>query len=151
MGYLFLMMIRSNYSGPEFPKKTRIRQHHTSRFAFNFSFLTQDSKYNLDKRSKTINQRVRLKLLDRIRELSQDEIPAVLGYDKYQGLEKMPESQVRLSIHPGFKKSKRYNECEDDYWVFQLGKLGRVIGKKNSNIFYVMSIDASFDQYDHGS
>ena len=63
----------------------------------------------------------------------------------------MPESQVQLSIHPDFKKSKRYNECEDDYWVFQLGKLGRVIGKKNDNIFYVMSIDASFDQYDHGS
>ena len=92
-----------------------------------------------------------MKLLDRIRELSQDEIPAVLGYDKYQGLEKMPESEVRLSIHPDFKKSKRYSECEDDYWVFQLGKLGRVIGKKNNNIFYVMSIDASFDQYDHGS
>lgn len=47
--------------------------------------------------------------------------------------------------------SNRYKECEDDYWVFRLGDLGRIIGKKNSNIFYVMSIDASFDQYDHGS
>lgn len=151
MGYLFRMTIRSNYSGPSFPKETKIRQHHTSRFAFNFSFLTQDSKYNLDKRSKTINKQVRLKLLDRVRELSQDEITTVLGYDKYQGLEKMLEAEVRLSIHPDFKKSKRYNECEDDYWVFQLGKLGRVIGKKNDNVFYVMSIDASFDQYNHGS
>lgn len=151
MGYLFLMMIRSKYSGPEFPKETRIRQHHTSRFAFNFSFLTQDSKYNLDKSSKTIGKGVRLKLLDRINQLSQNDKVVILNLDRREGLEKLLESNVKLRIHPDFKSSKRYDECDDDFWVFRLAKLGRVIGKINENIFYIMSIDASFDQYNHGS
>ena len=143
------MKIRSNYSGAQFPDQTKIRKHHTSRFAFNFSFLTPDSKYNLDKNSRTINKKVKLKLLDKIRELSQEDTVAVLGYNKRQGLEQIPEAEVRLRIHPEFRKSQRYDECDDDYWVFRLGKLGRVIGKKNNNIFYIMSIDTSFDQYDH--
>lgn len=71
--------------------------------------------------------------------------------NKREGLEKIPESNVKLSIHPDFKSSKRYDECDDDFWVFRLGNLGRVIGKINENIFYIMSIDASFDQYNHGS
>lgn len=148
------MKIRSNnFKGPSFPEKSnpkRIRNTHTSRFAFNFSFLTRDSKYNLDSNSKTINKKVRLKLLERIYQLSQEDIVRVLGYDKQQGLEQIPEEKVKLRIHPEFKTSERYNECEDDYWVFRIGKLGRVIGKKNKNLFYVMSIDASFNQYNHG-
>ena len=92
-----------------------------------------------------------MKLLERIYQLSQEDIVRILGYDKQQGLEQIPEEKVRLRIHPEFKSSKRYDECDDDFWVFRLGKLGRVIGKKNKNLFYVMSIDASFDQYNHGS
>lgn len=149
------MKIRSNnFNGPSFPEKSnpkRIKNAHTSRFAFNLSFLTRDSKYNLDSRGNTIDNRVRLKLLERIYQLSQEDIVRILGLNKKQGLEKIPEEKVRLRIHSDFKSSNRYKECEDDYWVFRLGNLGRVIGKKNSNIFYVMSIDASFDQYDHGS
>lgn len=145
------MKIRNNsYPGPEFSKTVKIKQH-IDRFAFNFSFLTRDSKYNLDGRSKTINNRVRLKLLDRINQLSQNDKVVILNCDKREGLEKMPESYVKLSIHPDFKSSKRYDECDDDFWVFRLGNLGRVIGKINENIFYIMSIDASFDQYNHGS
>lgn len=152
VGYLFLMKIKSkNFQSPSFPKKTKIKLHHTSRFAFNFSFLTKDSKYNLDNRGNTINSKVRLKFLERICQLSQEDIVKVLGYNKKQGLEKITEAEVRLRIHSDFKSSDRYKECEDDYWVFRLGSLGRVLGKKNSNIFYVMSIDATFDQYDHGS
>lgn len=144
------MKISSNYSGPDLSKTVRIRKHHVERFAFNFSFLTKDSKYNLDSKSKTIDKRVRLKLLDRIYQLSQDNKVTILNRDKREGLEKLPESKVRLSIHPEFQNSNRYDECEEDFWVFRLGKLGRVIGKINENIFYIMSIDASFDQYDHG-
>lgn len=157
VGYLFRMKIKSkNFKSPSFPKKTKIKPHHTSRFAFNLSFLTKDSKYNLDSRGTTINNRVRLKFLERMYQLSQEDIVKVLGYNKKQGLEKIPEDEVKLRIHSGFKssdphKDDRYKECEDDYWVFRLGNLGRVLGKKNSNIFYVMSIDATFDQYDHGS
>lgn len=146
------MKIKSNnFKSPSFPKQTKITAHHTSRFAFNFSFLTKDSKYNLDSRGKTITNKVKLKLLERVYQLSQEDIVKILGYSKKQGLEKIPEDEVKLRVHSDFKSSNRYKECEDDYWVFRLGKLGRVIGKKNANIFYVMSIDASFDQYNHGS
>ena len=144
------MKINNSYSGPKFSKTVKIK-HHIDHFAFNFSFLTKDSKYNLDSRSKTINKKVRLKLLDRITQLSQDDRVVILNRDKREGLEKMPENKVRLSIHPDFKKSKRYDECDDDFWVFRFGDLGRAIGKINENIFYIMSIDASFDQYNHGS
>lgn len=130
---------------------TRIRHMHQDYFAFNFSFLTKDSKYNLDERSKTVNQRVRLKILSRVQQLSQEEIITVLGYDKRQGLEKLPEGAVRLRKHPEFIASQRDQECESDFWVFRLGKLGRVIGKKNQNLFYILSIDASFDQYAHSA
>lgn len=146
------MKIKSkNFKSPSFPKKTKIKPSHTSRFAFNLSFLTKDSKYNLDSRGKTINNRVRLKFLERIYQLSQEDIVKVLGYNKKQGLEKIPEDEVKLRIHSDFKLSNRYTECERGYWVFRLGSLGRVLGKKKSNIFYVMSIDSTFDQYDHGS
>lgn len=143
------MRINKRPAKPSAPGKVKIRKHHEERLAFNFSFLTQNAKYNLDHRSKTINQKVRLKLIEQIYQLSQDDIVTVIGSRKALGLEKMPEAAVRLSMHPEFKRSERYDECEPDYWVFRLGKLGRVIGKKNGNIFYIMSIDASFDQYQH--
>jgi hypothetical protein len=88
-------------------------------------------------------------LIDRLRELSQDDLVTVLGYDKKQGLEKIPVKAVKLRVNPEFRTSGRFDNCEEGYWVFRLGKLGRVIGKKNENIFYLMSIDASFDQYQH--
>lgn len=144
------MKVKNRYNGHEFPKRTRIRNPYTTRLAFNFSFLTKDSKYNLDSSSKTINKKVRLKLLDRIYQLSQNDIISVMGYSKEQGFEKISEDNVKISVNSEFKASNRHQECDDGYWVFRLGKLGRVIGKKNDNIFYVLSIDASFDQYDHG-
>lgn len=142
-------MIKTNYHGQGLSKKTGIKKFQPNRFAFNFSFLTPDRKYNLNRRSKTVTKRVRLKLIDRIYQLSQNDIVTILNYDRKQGLERIPESAVKLSIHPGFISSHRYDNCEDDYWVFRLGNVGRVIGKKNNNIFYLMSIDASFDQYHH--
>lgn len=145
----FTKMIKSSYQGPRFSKKTGIKNFQPDRFVFNFSFLTLDSKYNLSKRSKTVTKRVRLKLLDRIYQLSQNDIVTILNFNKEEGLEKIPDSAIRLSIHPEFKSSHRYDECENNYWVFRLGKVGRVIGKKNHNVFYLMSIDASFDQYHH--
>lgn len=84
------MKINNSYSGPKFSKTVKIK-HHIDRFAFNFSFLTKDSKYNLDSRSKTINKKVRLKLLDRITQLSQDDRVVILNRDKREGLEKCPK------------------------------------------------------------
>lgn len=144
------MKIKSTYQGPQIPAQTKVRRQHAERFVFNFSFLTQDKKYNLDPHSKTINPKVRVKMLERIWQLSQNDIVEVMAYSKKQGFEKIPVGKVHLAVNPEFKNSHRDEECDADYWVFRLSKLGRVISKRNDNILYIMSIDTSFDQYDHG-
>lgn len=73
----------------------------------------------------------------------------VLGYPKAQGLESIPEDQVSLRVNQEFKDSGRYNECEDDYWIFRLSTKGRVIGKISNNIFYILAVDPKFDLYKH--
>lgn len=128
-------------------RRPKIFKNHTERLAFNFSFLTKDSKHNLSGNSKYVTKDVKLKLLQKIEFLSKADITAVLNYSKKTGLEKLPENEVKISIHPEF--GDRYQSCGSDYWVFRLGKLGRVIGKKNNNIFYVLSIDTLFKQYKH--
>lgn len=127
--------------------KAIISEPPVERFAFNFSFFTPDKNYNLE--GKQVEKKNRLKLLDKIYYLSQKDIVELVSHDdKYKGLEQIPESQVKLRVHPIFKQT-RYDSCEDDYWVFRLSKQGRVIGKKYKNIFYIMSIDTKFDQYKH--
>ncbi|EFR61246.1 hypothetical protein LBJG_01772 [Lactobacillus jensenii 1153] len=72
-----------------------------------------------------------------------------MNRSKEQGLELMPEDQVKLRIKQEFKTSGRYDECDDDYWVFRLSKKGRVIGKISDNIFYILAVDPKFDLYKH--
>lgn len=149
-GFLSLK-IKNQFAGHKFPTKTKIERHHAERFAFNLSFLTRDTKYNLEQ-TKTVTKKVRLKLLERMYQLSQQDIVEVMNLRRDQGLEQIPEEQTRVSINPEFKSTKRYEECDGNkFWVFRLGKQGRVLGKINGNIFYILSIDATFDQYDHGS
>lgn len=112
--------------------------------------LTPDKKYNLE--GKQVEKKHRLKLLNKIYSLSQRDIVELVSHDdKRNGLEQIPESEMRdLRIDPVFKRT-RYNSCEENYWVFRLSNQGRVIGKKYKNIFYIMSIDTKFKQYNHGS
>ncbi|EGD28208.1 hypothetical protein HMPREF5505_0193 [Lactobacillus delbrueckii subsp. lactis DSM 20072] len=56
---------------------------------------------------------------------------------------------VSLSINPFFSSSGRLEECGDVYWVFRLNDKGRVIGKINRNIFYILAIDTKFNLYKH--
>ncbi|WP_297582725.1 hypothetical protein [uncultured Lactobacillus sp.] len=141
--------INSTYKPKSF-NKVAISEPPQERFAFNFSFLTPDKQYNL--KGNQVEKKTRLKLLDKIYSLSQKDMIDLLSHDdKYNGLEKIPESEIKkLRIHPIFRKT-RYKACDDDFWVFQLSKQGRVIGKKYKNIFYIMSIDTKFNQYNHGS
>ena len=94
-------------------------------------------------------KKIRLKLLEKIFILSQEDKVLVLGYPKAQGLESIPEDQVSLRVNQEFKDSGRYNECEDDYWIFRLSTKGRVIGKISNNIFYILAVDPKFDLYKH--
>lgn len=139
----------NNFKGHKFPKKPQIKEHHSSRLAFNFSFLTNSSQYNLEKNSKNVDKAIKLKLLEKIAFLSQEDKTLILGYSKEQGLESIPENQVRLRVNQEFKASGRYAECDNDYWVFRLSKKGRVIGKISDNIFYILAIDPKFDLYKH--
>lgn len=139
--------IKSSYDPTEKFKNPKIEKAPQERIAFNFSFLTPDKKYNYEGSS---DKKMKLKLLDKIYFLSQKDMIDLLSHDdKYSGLEKLDESEVKVRINPEFKK-KRYNLCEDGFWIFQLNRLGRVIGKKYKNIFYIMSIDTKFKQYSHG-
>lgn len=136
------------FSSPNFPKRPQIK-HHTSRLAFNFSFLTNATQYNLKKNNKNVNNKIRLKLLEKIATLSEEDKVLILNRPKEQGLELLPEEQVKLRINQEFKDSGRYEECDDNYWVFRLSKKGRVIGKISDNIFYILAVDPKFDLYKH--
>lgn len=127
--------------------KIVIRKYQDQRLTFNFSFLTGDKTYNLSK----CDRKVKSKLVERIENLSQEDVTAVLNRTKEVGLEKIPNDEITgLRIHNVFKDT-RENECNKDFWVFRLSKLGRVIGKMNKNIFYILAIDTKFKLYDHGS
>lgn len=147
-----MMKLKSkNFAGRKFNSVNQIKEHHTERLAFNFSFLTNDSKYNLDKRSKNVNKSVKLKLIERLEALSTEDKVVILVRAKAQGLELLPENKVLVNLNQEFKSSGRLEECDEGYWVFRLSKKGRVIGKINNNIFYIVAIDPKFDLYDHGS
>ncbi|MGZ1196939.1 hypothetical protein ACXO3Q_06710 [Lactobacillus delbrueckii subsp. bulgaricus] len=87
--------------------------------------------------------------MEKIEKLSIEEISVVLGWAKEQGLEQLPDNVVSLSINPFFSSSGRLEEYGDVYWVFRLNDKGRVIGKINRNIFYILAIDTKFNLYKH--
>ena len=103
----------------------------------------------MKKNNKNVNNKNRLKLLEKIATLSEEDKVLILNRSKDQGLELLPEEQVKLRINQEFKDSGRYEECDDNYWVFRLSKKGRVIGKISDNIFYILAVDPKFDLYKH--
>lgn len=143
------LKLKSTYNGPNLNTKQKIKPTHKEYLTFNFSFLSKNSNNNLDKNSKKINKRVRLKLLERISSLSERNIVEVLALRKEEGLERIDEDQVNFPINKEFINSKRHLECDDGYWIFRLNNLGRVIGKKNRNIYYLLTIDTDFKAYKH--
>lgn len=119
-----------------------------TRMTFNFSFLTPNREYGLN--GKSVDKKIKAKLIDRLEFLSQKDYVAILGLSKEVGLEKLPESSVSLRKHPEFISSGRDDACNNDFWVFRLSKKGRVIGKMKDKIFFILSIDVKFDSYKHG-
>lgn len=129
---------------------TTITHHLSQRLVFNFSFLTKDNKYNLDKNNKKISKEIKAKLLEKMYQLSVEDKVIVLGYDKVKGLEKIHETKIKsLKPHPDYRDYKIKEKCGEDCWIFRIGKKGRVIGKMNDNIFYIIKIDTDFKSYKH--
>ncbi|MBS9337330.1 hypothetical protein G6R30_02490 [Fructobacillus sp. S1-1] len=48
-----------------------------------------------------------------------------------------------------FIQTEREKECDDKFCVVRISKKGRLIGKLNGNLFYVLAVDTKFDLYDH--
>ena len=63
-----------------------------TRLSFNFSFLTDERKYNLS--SKSVDKVVKSKIIDKIAFLSSEDKVMVLNYEKHMGHEKIDEEQV---------------------------------------------------------
>lgn len=116
-----------------------------TKLSFNFSFLTNDKKYNFNYLSKEL----KAKLVDKIQFLSSDDFVVVSNWDKNQGLEQIAENQINISIHPEFISSGRDELCGEKFWIFRLSSKGRVIGKLKDKTFFILSVDTSFDQYNH--
>ncbi|MDH5101407.1 hypothetical protein OQI87_10250 [Lactobacillus kefiranofaciens] len=76
------MKIKSskNFSGANFPDQAPINRHDISRLAFNFSFLTKQKDYNL--KSKKLSKSVKVKLLEQISSLSEDDKVIILNRPK---------------------------------------------------------------------
>ena len=71
-------MIKSNFRTRK-SNASRIRRTYKTYFAFNFSFLTRDKRYNLNTNKNSIDRNVQAKLLEKIEKLSIEEISVVLG------------------------------------------------------------------------
>lgn len=120
-----------------------------SKIVFNFSFITGDKKYGV--KSKGFNQNVQKKFMDKVVYLSSIDFDVVLGLPREKGLESINEDKVHFRVNSEFKSSGRHQDCLNDFWVFRLNRLGRVIGKIFDKTFYILCIDTTFDAYDHGS
>lgn len=76
-------------------------------------------------------------------------IVEVLNLFREDGIERLDEDSVKISVNKEFVESKRNSECDRGYWIFRLNKAGRVIGKRNANIYYILAIDSQFKAYKH--
>ena len=56
--------------------------------------------------------------------------------------------EIAYSKHPG-EVNLYYKKAGEEYWVFRLSKLGRVICKRIETTFYIIAIDTKFDLYEH--
>lgn len=140
--------INSNEKKPKIEVKTP-QYFQPSRLTFNFSFLTDDKKYNFD--GKGFNKPVQKKLIDKIVNLSGEDYDIIMSFPKEIGFEKLDDNIVKFRLNSEFKDSGRHQDCLDGFWIFRLSKLGRVIGKIFDKTFYILCIDTTFDTYKHSS
>lgn len=114
------------------------------RLSFNFSFLTSDKNYNLEKLESSHQK----KLLKKMKTLSSDHVTRVKLLRKEQGFEFIEILKKSITISE-FINSGRFAECDSKYCIFRISNSGRVIGKIYNNLFYVLAIDTQFDLYEH--
>lgn len=143
-------------SNEKIPKISLTTPKEPSYITFNFSFLTNTSKYNLTS-NKPSNEQKNI-LLHRLVELSQKNlVELTANTDKKLGLEKISRFNGKdklnsLTLHPEFFSSSRHGSAGSGYWIFRLCPNNnplptRIIGKLINDTFYIMYIDWFHELY----
>ncbi|WMB98917.1 hypothetical protein LLJM4_03280 [Lactococcus cremoris] len=114
-----------------------------TRISFNFSYLISNKKYNHEK----MELKVHKKFLERICALSTEDFVVIKSWKKEEGFEAFKIDG--LNPPSSFINSGRDKKAGEEYWVFRLSKLGRVICKRIETTFYIIAIDTKFDLYEH--
>ncbi|MCZ9311620.1 hypothetical protein PAF15_06660 [Weissella koreensis] len=113
---------------------------------FNFSFLTNDKKFNIEGLEPNIHRM----LLNKMVNLSIDDFINIKALPKKQGLEVIPSNSFKINpMTTNFSNTHRNEFYKDKYWVFRLSNQARVIGVMNRTIFYIFAIDTKFKMYKH--
>lgn len=125
---------------------------------FNFSFITENSLYNLYCEDCSADHKHQL--LERLLNLSSKDIVSLTAKtNKSWGLEKIDlknfshKDKISSLKLPGkFENSKRKELAGDKLWIFRLCPNNnpypsRIIGKMIDNVFYIMYIDFNHNLY----
>ncbi|WP_273707116.1 hypothetical protein [Leuconostoc mesenteroides] len=136
--------LKKNKPNPSTKLDVAKRMMRYDKMSFNFSFLTNDKQFNLD----TLQPVNHKKLLNKLQLLSAHNITKVKLLPREQGIEFIESLKKSITITE-FRSSGRFDECDNNYCVFRISNNGRVIGKLNNNLFYVLAIDTKFSLYDH--
>ncbi len=129
-------------------KKPSISKYCTNCFSptylkFNFSFITYEKKFE---------DKYKIALLDRIRELSEHEYLVVSSWDKKKGFE-TEKINIRTQISSKFYENKN-RKYDNKYTIIRLFPndnpiQARIIGKMINKIFYILFIDIGGKLYKH--
>lgn len=123
---------------------------------FNFSFLSQNSSYNLSNPELTPEHKHLL--FEKICELSKMSMIVLTAKSKKtNGLEKIEkfgrDDRINgMKIHPKFVESIRNELTNKGFWIFRLCSNNnpfptRIIGKMIDDVFYIMFIDIEHELY----
>ncbi len=109
---------------------------------FNFSFITYE---------KDFNDKEKLQLLKRIRDLSKGSYLVVANYPKEIGFENI-KVDIKKEIDPNFCAGHR--TFDGKYTIIRLypnnnSVKGRIIGKLINKVFYIFFIDVNGVLYEH--
>lgn len=129
------------------PQKIKVEEKppesYRTRISFNFSFLVSDKKYNHEQ----MEYKVHKKFLERICALSTEDFVVIKSWKREEGFESLKIDNLKPPT--AFINSGRDKKAGEEFWVFRLNKLGRVICKRIETTFYIIAIDTCFDLYKH--
>lgn len=112
---------------------------------FNFSFISYDEN---------VDNEIKAKLIDRIRELSSVPYLEMAAWRKDKGLE-FERVDIKKNIANDFFKGNSHRQFNDGkYAIFRLypnnnPKVVRVIGRLINKVFYIFFIDVGGNLYKH--